>query len=287
MLARNRLAIALLASSLVAVPAFAQDAPNTNGGDTNRDWVMLGVGAGVVPSYEGSDDYQITPVPGAIGQIGGMNFTLIGNRASLDLIPDGNGPGWDFQLGPVASVNLNRNRIKGIDDARVAALGKIDMAIEVGGYVGIGKTGVFTSDYDRISLSVSWRHDVAGGHDSAIISPLFTYFTPLSTKAAVGLTLSAEHVGEGYADTYFSVTPAGSVATGGILPVYNAREGWKSWTAGLLGTVALTGDLTGGLSLVGGGGYRRLLNDAADSPVTSIAGSRDQWYGALGLAYTF
>ena len=30
-----------------------------------------------------------------------------------------------------------------------------------------------------------------------------------------------------------------------------------------------------------------MLNDFGDSPVTRIAGSRSQWQGALGLAYTF
>ena len=54
-----------------------------------------------------------------------------------------------------------------------------------------------------------------------------------------------------------------------------------------MGMVSLTGDLTGGLALVGGVNYRRMLDDAGDSPLTSIAGSRDQWAGALGLAYTF
>jgi outer membrane scaffolding protein for murein synthesis (MipA/OmpV family) len=38
---------------------------------------------------------------------------------------------------------------------------------------------------------------------------------------------------------------------------------------------------------MGGVNYRHLLNDAADSPVTSIAGSPSQWTGLLGLAYTF
>jgi MipA family protein len=29
------------------------------------------------------------------------------------------------------------------------------------------------------------------------------------------------------------------------------------------------------------------LNDFGDSPVVSIAGSRSQWLGVVGLAYTF
>ena len=30
-----------------------------------------------------------------------------------------------------------------------------------------------------------------------------------------------------------------------------------------------------------------MLNDFADSPLVGIAGSKNQWLGAVGLAYTF
>jgi outer membrane scaffolding protein for murein synthesis (MipA/OmpV family) len=35
------------------------------------------------------------------------------------------------------------------------------------------------------------------------------------------------------------------------------------------------------------GGYTRLLGDAADSPMTSIRGSADQWLAGAGVGYTF
>ena len=269
---------------LAAVPAFAQqaDAPPA---DTGGDFAVVGAGAGILPDYEGSNDYRWSPVPAAAGRVGGFNFQLIGNRASVDLIPDSTGPGWDFQLGPVATVNLNRTSTKSIDDTRIKALGKLDTAIELGGYVGIGRTGVITSDYDRLSVSVSYRHDVSDVHDSGSWSPSISYMTPLSRKALVTTFVSAERVENGYADTYFGVTPAQAVVSG--LPAYNANGGWKSWTAGLGGMVSLTGDLTGGLQLVGGATYKRLVNDFGQSPVTRIAGDRDQWMGVVGLAFAF
>jgi hypothetical protein len=42
-----------------------------------------------------------------------------------------------------------------------------------------------------------------------------------------------------------------------------------------------------GVKIVAGGTYSRLLNSASFSPVTRIAGSPNQWLGAVGLAYTF
>jgi hypothetical protein len=81
------------------------------------------------------------------------------------------------------------------------------------------------------------------------------------------------------------IAAAGPAASG--LPAYDPDGGWKSWTAGMGAAVSLTGDLTHGLQLVAAGTYRRLLGDTADSPIVATAGSRNQWMGALGLAYSF
>ena len=265
-----------------SVPTEPTPPPEVSmGGDT----ITAGVAAAYLPDYEGSNDYRFAPGPAAIGSVGGFNFSVLGNRASIDLIPNQPGPVVDFQLGPVGVVNFNRTNTKSIDDDRVKALGERDTAIELGGYVGIGKTGVITSQYDKLSVSVSYRHDVSNVHDSGIVTPSINYFTPLSLKAAVMLFGSAERAERGYARTYFDVNAADSLASG-LVP-YRTRGGWKHYTVGIAGLYSLTGNLLSGLKLVAGGTYKRLLNDFGDSPVTREAGSRSQWMGAVGLAYTF
>jgi outer membrane scaffolding protein for murein synthesis (MipA/OmpV family) len=275
-----------------ATPALAQDAatppaPVPAGIEEQMagDSITVGVAAAYITDYEGSDDYRFTPAPGVLATISGYTVTLLGNRVSVDLIRDNPGPTWDLQAGPIGLVNFNRNSLKQIDDRRVRALGELDTAIELGAYVGIGKTGVITSPYDKLSVTLSYRHDVTNTHDSAIWQPTLSYFTPLSRKAAVGLFASAEHAGTGYARTYFSVDAPQSLASG--LPVYNARSGWKNWNLGAIGTYALTGDLLKGWKAIGGVVYRGMLNDFSDSPLVSIAGSRSQWATALGIGYTF
>ena len=288
---RLALPAAALALSLFAVPALAQEGPpvppdsGAAAEQTGGDTITIGAGGVYLPDYEGSNDYRFTAAPAAIGSYKGFNFTLVGNRLSIDVIPDKPGPGIDLQLGPVGVVSFNRSSSKSIDDLRVRRLGELGTAIELGGYVGIGKTGVITSEYDRLSFSLSYRYDVNGVHRSGILQPTINYLTPLSRKAAIGLFASAEHAEDGYATTYFSVTGPQALASG--LPAYRARGGWKNYSLGAIATVALTGDLLHGFKLVGGGTYGRLLNDFGDSPVTSIAGRRSQWLGALGLAYTF
>lgn len=288
---RRPFAAAALLLLGTAAPAFAQEAPAASSdreqmaAQLGKDSVTVGVAGAYVPDYEGSNDYRLVPGPAAIGSVGGFNFSLIGNRASVDLIPNRSGQAIDFQLGPIGVVNFNRSAINSIDDPRVRALGKVKTAIELGGYVGIGKTGIITSPYDRLSVSVSYRHDISGIHDSGIWQPAITYLTPLSTKAAVTVFGSAQYAERGYAQTYFNVSAAQSLASG--LPTFNARKGWKNYSIGGAATYSLTGNLLKGFKIVAGGTYTRMLNDFSYSPVTRIAGSPNQWIGAVGLAYTF
>jgi len=274
----------MLASTMAAftvIPAYAQDAP----ANPYRDTVTVGVGVAALPDYEGSNDYRTTPVPAAIGTIKGYGFVLAGNQLSVDLVKNTPGPVWDFQAGPIAQINFNRSALDSIDDRRVRALGKLGVAVELGGYVGLGKTGVLTSPYDTLSVTLGYRHDVSGVHDSGIWSPGITYVTPLSRKAAIGLFASADIVERDYTQTYYSVSAAQSVASG--LHVYTAGGGLKNWTLGAIGSYPLTGDLLQGIKIVGAGTYGRMEGDIARSPLIAVAGSRDQWLGTLGLAYTF
>jgi len=290
-------------ATLAASPAFAQDtvdtqqsgevatagdaAPPAQAAAAEEGKARLSIGAGVAyfPDYEGSNDHTWSPIPAVQGTIGGMSITLLANRVSLDLVPNATGPGWDFQLGPVAVLNLNRVKLSAVEDARVRALGKIDTALELGGYIGIGRTGVITSDYDKLSVTLSYRHDVSGVHKGGVWTPTINYMTPLSTKTLVGLFATSEFADDDYARTYSGVTPSGSAASG--LPVFMPRGGQKNVAMGGMFTVALTGDLTKGLALVTGFSYSRILGDFADSPLVSIAGSRNQWTGGAGLALTF
>lgn len=274
---------------VLATPAYAQESepaappPAIDPAKLDGDSLSIGVAGGVVPSYEGSNDYVIAAIPVVRARVSRINITLRGNRAWADLVPTGGGPGWDFQLGPVAQVNFNRSAA--IVDPRVRLLPHRNMAVELGGYVGIGKQGVITSDYDKLNFSVATVYDVNKTHSSYVVTPSIDYSTPLSTKSFIALSLSADYMGEGFADTYFTITPADSVAS--TLPAFDAGKGWKDWNFSALGAVSLTGDLTHGLAVIGGVNYRRLLNDASASPITSVAGSPSQWMGLAGLAYTF
>jgi MipA family protein len=282
--AENR--IALLAATLlclIASPAFAQDAPLPDAPDSDRNSLTIGGGAAYMPSYEGSNDYILAPAVAARGKIGGFAFSTRNTQLYVDLIPNPSGPSFDFQLGPI--VGLNFNRVARIKDPQVKALGSRKVALEAGGFVGIGKTGLITSDYDNLTIKLAYVHDVGQVYRSYVITPSIEYTTPLSRTAFVGLSVSADYVGAGYSRAYFDVDAAGSARSG--LPVFSGRKGWKDLTFGTVVGHSLTGDLLHGLGIYAMGSYTRMQDDYALSPVTRIAGSPNQWFGALGLGYTF
>ncbi|WP_070155659.1 MipA/OmpV family protein [Sphingobium phenoxybenzoativorans] len=263
----------------LAVPAQAQEAED-------RSSLTIGAGAAYVPSYDGSDDYIAVPVAAARGKVNDFAFWTRGTSLYVDAIPNTDPNGWDIEVGPAVNVNLTRTqRIK---DPQVRALGKLDTAIEVGGFVGLGKTGVITSDYDNLSVRVSWMKDVGGAHKSYVITPAIEYMTPLSTTTFVGVGASAEYVGKGYGRYYYDVDAAGSLASG--LPVYTGAgddSGFKKVSMNLIAGHSLSGDLRKGWAVFALGGYQKMLGDYKRAPIVEIAGSSNQWIAAIGIGYTF
>lgn len=249
---------------------------------SNRDTLTIGVGGAVLPDYEGSNDYRIIPAGAVRGQYHGISFTTRGAYLYVDVIPQSGK--FDFDAGPIVGARFNKRR--NTDDDIVKLLPRRKMAIEVGAFAGIGIHGV-TNPYDRLAFRLDVLHDVASAHRSTTFSPNVDFSTPLSHTTYVSANVGAEFVSNKFADYYYTITPADSIATGGVLAPFNAGGGMKNWKAGLLLNQSITGDLLHGLSIFGLGQYSRLVGDFKRSPIVSQRGSASQWLGALGLAYTW
>ena len=270
-----------------AAPALAQDADNIPGdGDTVFDdkWLSIGVGAVYSPSYSGSDDYVVSPIPIVQGRVGDFSLNPRAGGAALSYAPQ-NDSAVDFTVGVVGKIS--RNRASQIEDTVVEMYGEFDTAIEVGPTVGVSLSGVL-NQYDSLSFNLDALWDVAGAHRGMTFSPGVTYFTPLSRGTAVSLSFGATHVDDDYADYYYSVPQIATLLPANTLPAFQADGGFEKVSVNLLAGVDLNGNLAdGGLALIFLGGYSRLLGDAKRSPFTSIRGDADQWMGALGIGYTF
>ena len=279
-MSKMTIAAALAAAFAIASPAAAQDSSLPDPNDRS-DTFTLGLGGAIIPDYEGSDDYRIIPAAAIRGRVAGMSFFSRGTYLYLDVVPRGSGK-LDFDLGPIAGVRFNRTgKIK---DDFVDRLRERNKAIELGAFAGVTLHGL-TNPYDALSFRVDYVKGFGNAHDSSIVTPTIDFGTPLSRTLYVGTSLSGDWVGGGYADYYYSITPAEALASG--LSPYDADGGFKNWRLGLLANQSITGDLTHGLSLFGTGSYSHLAGDFKDSPIVDDRGSASQWLAAVGLAYTF
>ncbi len=267
-----------------AANTTAPTEPSIEGSVFDGDWITLGLGAGYRPSYDGSDNYVVIPAPIIQGSVSGFDFGARGPGLYVDMIRDGDSDNKvKFLLGPQARVRLDRN--SQIKDEQVKLLGERDVGVELGFTSGISFTGV-TNPFDRLTFGVDAGWDVAGAHKGYVITPSVSFSTPLSKALLVNLTVSADHIDDKYANYYYTIDALGSTASG--LPAFEAKGGWKSVGATLVGGYDLSGSaLDGGWGVFALANYSRMMEDAKRSPVTSIRGSADQWFVAAGISYTF
>lgn len=283
--------------ALSSSPAAAQDATTAGGVPLENataeeairgsvfegDYLLVGVGAVFAPSYEGSNDTKILPAGGVMGRVAGIDFSPRAAGVAFDFLPNPKGSTVNFNAGPV--FRYRGNRTGNIKDPVVERLGTLDGVIEGGVAVGISLRKLI-NEFDMLSVGTDVRWDISGKGGGRVIAPGVSYFTPLSPGIAVGARAGAEFVDDTYARYSYSISPAGSLASG--LPTFGGKGGFKEWNVGAFTAIDLNGNfLDGGLALGAGAQYSRLQGSAADTPITAIRGKRGQFFAGAGLAYTF
>lgn len=283
---------AMAIACMIATPALANaDAPQLDDlaqpllDDVfDGDYAIVAVGAGYLPDYEGSNDYGVMPGVAARGSVGGIGFATRGIGLELDLIP--NLPGnVEVSFGP--DIRYRTVRSGSVKDDVVDLLPRLDKTVELGFGAGVSVKNVLTP-VDSIALSASTRWDVSGHGAGQSISAQLSYFTALSPGMGAGLSAGTTWVNGDYADYYYAISPAGSAATGGQLPTYDADSGFKDWEVRAYYGFDFDGDFrNGGLGLALALSYERLLNSAADTPLTAMRGDANQYAAMIGLGYAF
>ncbi len=252
----------------------------------DETWVTIGIGAGLVPSYSGSDDYNVFPLPLIVGRVGGVGISPNGPGFALDLLSQAQSAGpseTSVSFGP--AFRLRNDRDGDIEDPVVALTEDLDTAFELGVQGGVRIPGVLNR-FDAVTFSTQVRWDILGAHDGMLIEPSVGYFTPVGRGAVVQVSASASFVDDSFADYYYTVTPQQSADSG--LAEFTADGGLNSLGLTAIVTFDLDGNaLNGGLNIYGIGGYSRLVGDAADTPFTSVRGSADQFLVGVGVGYTF
>lgn len=266
---KNQLFGTIAMGSLFLTPDLALAQDNMSRSDEFAGYTTIGIAA--VPDYEGADDHRVLPLVDGTVFFGERYIALQGATLRANVIS-----AHGFEFGPIASLTFGRD--DKIKDRAVAALGKIEDAYEIGAF---GAVSFDVGGNDELRIALQAVHDVSDVHDAFVISANVTYTVPVDERLTLMLDLGSSYADNDYAQTYFSVTPAQSVASG--LQSYAATGGIKDVGAQLTASYRI-GDNWG---VAANAGYRRLLGDFADSPVVTKGGSANQLSGGIGIFYTF
>jgi outer membrane scaffolding protein for murein synthesis (MipA/OmpV family) len=256
---RRALLIAGAAAVSFALPAAAQDAPK----EPRRTRIVLGPQA--YPKYPGSDDLSVGPMISLDRTRGSKPFEFEAPDESFgfDVIDSG-----VFTFGPVAEYEGGRDA----EDVG-ANLPDVDGTIEVGAAAGF-----------RLSDSFRVRAELRkglGGHDGWISEAGADYVMRDGDKWLFSVGPRVAWSDDDYHNAWFGVTPAASLASG--IPAYDPDGGIMSYGA----AASFLTQLSEEWGIYSYAKYDRLTGDAADSPVVTLLGSRDQFSGGIGLSYTF
>ena len=171
--------------------------------------LSLGVGPSYQPDYFGSDDYEFRPDPQVYIKVRNFLF-LDDDGADLALI------GFSgFAIGPSIRV-AGRRREE--DNVALQGLGDIGFTFEAGGFIA-------TTFLDRMLVRAKVRKGVTGGHDGLVIDGAGTVLLFTTPRFSASLSGQVSWVDDSYADTFFSITPDQSAASG--LPIYDADAGFR------------------------------------------------------------
>lgn len=232
--------------------------------------IRLGLGPAISPDYEGSDNYRIRALPLISFRYRDL-VEVDNNHLRVNFF--GFNPtvhSRHFRAGPQLNIDFGRDET---DDPALAGLGNIGTSVEL---------GIFGS-YSTGSVRTRFRflHDVAGGHSgSKVIGDVRTVLLK-TDKAAVSASVSATWVDNNYMDKFFSINQAQSLASG--MPVFNAGAGLKDTGVGITGNYQFSRRW----AVLVHADYRRLLGDAADSPIVSLRGSPDQFAAGVFAIFSF
>ncbi|MDX2222369.1 MAG: MipA/OmpV family protein [Rhodospirillaceae bacterium] len=262
-----------IATHHVYLPAIATLAlAFTHGGDARAQSYFI-AGLGATPEYEGATDRQTIPFIAARVSFGKRYLALDGLTAQANLIAS-----RTWEAGPAVAFIFGRNG--SVKNSAVALLPEIDDAVHAGFFVARNWSGIAAAN-DTISAAVQLTKDVSDVYDGWMLIPSMSYSHEMSDRITVSYKVSFGIVSDKYAQTYFSVSQNDAAKSG--LSSFTAAGGVKD--AGF--TFGWTYAIGANWSVNGFSDYRRLLGDAAKSPIVKKGGDADQFSVGLGVGLSF
>ena len=234
--------------------------------------VNLGLAGIVAPEFEGGDEYEFSLFP-LIRVENFYRFYLRGPALDFEALRLGSQERGGFKLraGPSLGVAFGRDQD---DSDALRGLGDVDTGVTAGGFVRL--------NYGPALLRLRASQEFAGGHGGALVSARLGTFLPIGNRAVISPGVSTTWASEDYMQSFFGVSR--DQAARSVYTPFSADAGFKD--VGF--DVNLGVKLTEHWSATALFAYRRLIGDAADSPIVEgSGGSPNQFRGLLGLSYGF
>jgi len=227
---------------------------------------ILGIGAGVYPDYEGSEEFTGLPLLQArYNWANGCYVNLLGTGMRANIVPS-----CAFEFGPMVVYRPERDSV---DEKQVDKLKKVDAATEAGAFA--------SWSINKFMLLLQAHADTSGTHDGYIIDAGAAWRFPLERKMQLIIVALASYASDDYMDTYFSIDAENAKLSG--LAEYKADAGIKD--AGLIAVLQYKLDNDWGL--LGLLKYSCLVGDASDSPIVEDIGDTNQLMTGLLINYSF
>ena len=268
------------AETTAALPAkqASHDAVKPGDRPVSRDggW-RINIGAGMLyaPSFMGSKDYQLFAFPSLSVSYGNLFFASMREGIGYNII---NSNGW--RVGPIIKYHFSRKedgnnpfRIGGGKSTALQGLGDVEGTLEGGGF----------AEYRQKSLvyKIELRQGI-GGHNGIIGDASVNYSGTISLKGPPIIYAFGPRTAfadSDYINAYYGINQTQSANSG--LNRYHAGSGLVSYGAGGFMLMPLYPKVS--ISLFGG--YDRLGNEAADSPLIRQRGSANQFAAGFNITY--
>jgi len=241
------------------VTAAQQGQERAPSAERNREHFVLGLGAAYTPTYQGSEDYRLLPVP-AIDVAWGPLFANLRNGIGIAPVNTGN-----LTLGVSATYMPGYRR----EDVP-AGVGKLSLGLGARAFASFRAGGLIGT--------VGATKGIAGGNKGLLADAGVSYPVRVTPRLTLVPTIGATWANDRYNRRYFGISPEQSLASG--LAPFRPGSGFKDASAVLTANYRLTDRLMLGVS----GGVTSLLGDAKDSPLVR---RETQPFGFISLAHRF
>ena len=227
--------------------------------DGKRKWTLrIGYAGGVSPEYEGSDDYGFGS---GLNLAGSWRDTLFfkGKTLGANIIRQKN-----LKAGPILAWTSGRDED---DDDNLEGLGDVDSSIEAGGFI--------SYRYKPMRFRLEARQDIDSGHEGALVELSGGTTLPFD-RALLFVSLGTTWASDDYMKSYFGIDSKQSANSG--YKKYNAESGIKDVKVSVTSGYKISARWRIG----GKFEYKRLVGDAADSPIID---DKNQYLAGFGLTY--